>query len=58
MCSTYKSTDEFGDKMPKSESSGIITSYDEDDMGKFLYHLINNTCKKIISLILKNLYLI
>ena len=46
MCSTYKPTDEFSDKMPKSESSEIITKHDEKDMGKFLYHMINNTCKK------------
>lgn len=46
MYSTYKPTGEFSDRMPKSESSGIITSYDEEKMGKFLYHLINNTCEK------------
>ena len=46
MFSTYKPTDEFSDKMPKSERPGIITSYDEEEMGKFWYHLINNSCKK------------
>lgn len=46
MCSTYKPTDEFSDRMPKSKSSGIITAYDEGEMGRFLYHLINNSCKK------------
>ena len=46
MFSTYKPTGEFSDKMPKSERPGIITSYDEEEMGKFLYHLINNSCKK------------
>lgn len=46
MCSTYKPTDEFSDKMPKSESPEIITSYDEGEMGRFLYHLINNSCKE------------
>lgn len=44
MRSVYEPEDEIADRMPISETVGLITSYDENDMGKFLYHLINNTC--------------
>lgn len=46
MYSIYEPRDELRDRMPKSESPGIIKKHDEKDMGKFLCHLVDNTCKK------------
>lgn len=40
----YNPTDEFADILPENEFGGNITVYDEEKCGRFLYHLINNSC--------------